>query len=549
MPLLSLKNVRARDGEQVVLDAASFDLDHGQRLMLVGPGSAGIRAVLEIATGRRPCDAGSVDLAAGARSCSLRLGALDLDEERSLLDSVLEGEGRPERAKREQDGADDVHSTELERRATAVLEAVGFDSARHDQPTRLLSQAERHRLLLARALISDADLLLLEEPTRYLDIQATEMLEAFLKRHPGGCVIASTDRAFIGSVATALIGIELDGSLASYPPAFDSYQRIRGQRLQAGEASEPAALPFWEGEHSGKVVFGAKELMLRPGGQVLLEGVSFQIGQGERVGIVGATGCGKSSLLRVLADLEQPESGRVQRGFRALTGYFDQELSGLTTGRTVHEELAALRDDLDAEALCQAAARFLFSAEEIERRVEDLSSGEQRRLALLLLLLGRSNVVLLDEPTIQLDMEAQAVLEQALQDYPGTVVVVSRDRAFLDRVAKRILSIESRALVDARGAYSELRRSGQIMSEIPRKPRLDGLLPTERAEVGLDASELESLVRKQQALIEELLEKMADPAMALDWEGLERLSAEKAAIEKEMEANRAALERLSRASE
>jgi len=239
-------------------------------------------------------------------------------------------------------------------------------------------------------------------------------------------------------------------------------------------------------------------------------------------------------------------------------GYFDQTLSSLTTGKTVLDELAACRPDLSEQALRDMAGRFLFHGDEVQRKVETFSGGEQSRLALLLLVLGEHNVLLLDEPTNHLDIPSREVLEQALGDYPGTVVCVSHDRYFLDRVAARILSFEGRGLADELGTYSELRQAGRIMQDVPRVSQSITPAKQKKREVyrqrkkdqrarestERSAADLEALIKNQEEEIQKLVAEMADPARAFDWEGLEELQSRKNQLEQEHEQALAEWDRL-----
>ena len=234
-------------------------------------------------------------------------------------------------------------------------------------------------------------------------------------------------------------------------------------------------------------------------------------------------GSGKSSLLKVLADVQAPEGGHIQRGFNAQVGYLDQEVHGLSTGRRVKQELSAAAGGLDEDRLEAITGALGFGADMLQSKVEDLSVAEQSLLANTLLILGEHTVLLLDEPTQHLDCASSEMLAGALEDYPGTVVVVSNDRYFLDRVARRILSIEGRALVDVEGRYSEL---GVLAETDPAK---EGKPERSGGKTKVDA-------KKLQQRIDELLERMSDPSMALDWEGLEALSAEKKELQDQLKA-------------
>lgn len=567
MPLVSLSAATVtRHGEELLRDL-DLQLEPGDRLVLLGA-ERRLTALLDLLEGRLQPDQGKVQ-----RAPELRVGRLsrtpEAGEHASLFEAASAGrtelaelKRRIERLKEEVDGGharaapglaeleeryEREGGEDVERRTTEVLHALGFDSSQFSLPLSVLSLGERSRLMLARLMVQAPALLLLEDPTRHLDIPGCELLERYLAGFEGVAVVTSCDRDFFDHFATALLEIQADGRARSYPGSAEEHRRIRAAE------GDPAALGvegfrFPEMEHSAKVLVTARGLAIRPGGQTLLEPTDLQIARGDKVGLIGPQGSGPGELLQVLAGKRAPEAGKVHPGFRLLVGYLGPEGAGPATGRTVLAQLGAERPDLEPAELREQAALFLFPGAEAERRVEELEEADAARLGLMLLVLGHHNTLLLDEPTARLDLRSREVLEQALQAYPGTLVVVSHDRAFLGRVATRILSFEGRSLVDERGSYSELRRAGRVLADFPVSPDVSRLLGRRRRtatpardaprapDEGRRRVELEQRAAELLARVQSLVERMANPAMALDWEGLEALSGEKRGLEREREA-------------
>jgi ATP-binding cassette, subfamily F, member 3 len=396
---------------------------------------------------------------------------------------------------------------ELESRVRRLTGDVGFSEADLGRSVDTLSGGERGRLELAKVLVRQPDLLLLDEPTNHLDLAAIERLEAFLGEYPGAFVMVSHDRAFIRQTCREIV--ELDGGkLVRYPMGYDKYVVERDARLErarveyqrqkdhvektedfirrnlAGQKTKQAQSrrkmleklerlerPEDHWQLAGKIALRfstggeavSKETLRAPGisvgypGRTILENVTVNIYRGDRVGIVGPNGAGKSTLLKTLVGELPPLAGEVQRGSGVRLGYFDQKLSSLSEERTLLEEIQSVRADLSPEVVRQYLAKFRFFGDDPFRSVRGLSGGERSRLALAKMMLFPRNVLALDEPTNHLDIPARETLEEALDGYEGTLIVVSHDRYFLDRVCQRLLVIEGDRLESHLGNWSDYR--------------------------------------------------------------------------------------------
>jgi ATP-binding cassette subfamily F protein 3 len=408
----------------------------------------------------------------------------------------------------------------LETRAQVVLSGLGFGESEHLRPLGVLSGGWRVRAELARALLGEPDLLLLDEPTNHLDLATTEWLESYLKAFPGACIVVSHDRYLLDAVTSRTLELE-DGRVESYPGAYSTYIALKAEqvrlqqeawkrqqeeieklkdyirRYKAGQRAAQAhsrekmlarvenaavdrpretramrvkadAVPA-----SGRMVARLKNVAKRfedngasggasgaddrPGGVEVLSGVSLEIYRGERIGLLGPNGAGKSTLLRLIAGLDSPTSGIVTLGAGVRPRYFAQESAEvLDPANTVLDEILADRP-MTPEQVRTYLGRFLFSGEDVFKRVGMLSGGERQRLSLARLLLDEPNLLLLDEPTNHLDIPSREALEAALREFPGTIIVATHDRYLLERLATRILTVGDRDVADFRGTYHELR--------------------------------------------------------------------------------------------
>jgi len=415
----------------------------------------------------------------------------------------------------------------LETRAWMVLSGLGFGESDLERPLGVLSGGWRVRAELARALLGEPDLLLLDEPTNHLDLAATEWLESHLGAFPGACIVVSHDRYLLDAVTSRTLELD-DGRVESFPGSYSRYVQLKAEHVQlqqeawqrqqeeveklkdfirrykAGQRAaqahsrekmlarvEAAAVERPRearamrikadgASRSGRIVARLKNVTKRfdePGsaGVEVLSGVSLEIYRGERIGLLGPNGAGKSTLLRLIAGVDAPTSGIVTLGTGVLPQYFVQESTqALDPQKTVLDEILADRP-LRPEEVRGYLGRFLFSGEEVFKRIGMLSGGERQRLSLAGLLLDEPNLLLLDEPTNHLDIPSREALEAALREFPGTMVVATHDRYLLERLATRILTVNDRGVEDFKGTYHELRerrvRAAASGAPAPRSER------------------------------------------------------------------------------
>jgi ATP-binding cassette subfamily F protein 3 len=388
-----------------------------------------------------------------------------------------------------------------ERLAESALDGLGVPAEARDRDVATLSGGQATRVSLARALLGRPDLLVLDEPTNHLDLDATEWLENELRSRRGTVLVVSHDRWFLDRVAESMFEIERT-KLYSYPGNYSKFERLREERraLEARaferqrefvrkeeefirrniaakaismargkrkrlERLERLDAPAAEGKrmalpsnadrvHIGEVLT-LTDVSVSLGDKLVLDRVSLRVGTGTVIGIVGPNGAGKTTLLRAAMGEIAPDEGRIEKGRKARFGYLPQEPAPPKPGYTVLETMQAEMPMEVRQKVRDWLGRFLFSGEDVEKRVEALSGGEAARLALAVFFLSKPNVLLLDEPTNHLDIGGREALEAAILEFTGTVVLVSHDRYLLQSVADRIVEIRPGRVITTEGGWSD----------------------------------------------------------------------------------------------
>ena len=507
MPILSVQNILLRFGGPPLLDNVSFDIEAGDRICLVGRNGEGKSTLLKVLTGEMEANSGEIVKKTGlkvSRMIQEIPAHLDGTVRDIVMGRVTVVSGGSVISKKVLD--DGAHNATAE----AILGKTGIDA---DAPYDSLSGGQKRRVLFARAVAEDPDLLLLDEPTNHLDIPAIQWLEGIVTRLSCAVMFVSHDRAFVRRTATRIF--ELDrGRVHSWDFPYDKFVQFRDQALAEEEKAnalfdkklaeeevwirkgiqarrtrnegrvralikmreERAArrsrtgnvnMQITEADRSGRLVARLKNVSYSYDGNPLINDFSTEISRGDRIGIVGPNGSGKTTLLRLILGELQPESGEVRLGSNLHIAYFDQMRTRLREDKSLIENIG----DGQAYITLNGVKRhvlsylqdFLFSADRARGPISALSGGERNRLLLACLFSHPSNVLVLDEPTNDLDMETLDLLAELLADYNGTVLTVSHDRAFLDSVATGILAIEEGGHVfEAVGGYSDYEANKKI---------------------------------------------------------------------------------------
>ncbi len=519
------------DGKDVLKDA-SLVMQERDRIAVIGTNGAGKTTLLRLLTGELQPDGGEVSITKGLTIGYVSQYAASGEENLTVYDFVgqafsgvhaVESElraaeeemGRPdvytndalyeavvERYALLQKTFEDMDGYSVDANIRRVLDGLDFSPALHSLPTGQLSGGQKTRLSLARLLASRPNILLLDEPSNYLDTDTLSWLESYLVSYAGAMVVVSHDRYFLDKVATTIVEVNAGrtlvypgnytdyveskaASLASQTREFEAQQKeiarmeqfvqkniVRASTTKRAQsrrrmleklvplerpqgASAKLSLSFQEARPSGRDVLLVDHASIGYGTTVLATDIQLNVQRGQRIAIIGPNGVGKTTFLRTLIGQLPALSGHVQWGAHVELGYSDQEQASLDFSKTVLEQLWDDYPTLDRTTIRTALGRFLFRGEDVETPVSGLSGGEKSRLNLCRLMLQQSNTLVLDEPTNHLDLTSKEVLEDALEDFTGTLLFVSHDRYFIDAIATHVAVLSPSGISLYPGNYSD----------------------------------------------------------------------------------------------
>jgi ATP-binding cassette subfamily F protein uup len=551
MALISLQNIEISYGGPKLLNGASLQIESSERICLLGRNGEGKSTLLRLIAGEEKPDGGELIFQAGAK-----VGYLQQKVPEGLPGSVydLVKEGAPQ------------HADEWERdqKTKKAIAKMGLEP---DALFDSLSGGQKRRALLGKALVQEPDVLILDEPTNHLDIESIQWLENFLFRYQGTVLFVSHDRAFLRKLATRIV--ELDrGQMTSWTCGYDKFlerkqtlleaeekqnavfdkklaqeetwlrkgikarrtrnegrvralEKMRNERGQRREMKGPATILVQEAERSGSKVITAKNITYAWDKQPVINNFSTKIMRGDKIGIIGPNGCGKTTLINLLLNQLQPQAGEIELGTKLEVAYFDQHRTLLDEDKSVAQNVSGENDHVMFQGrkrhVLSYLEDFLFPPDRSRTAVRALSGGERNRLLLAKVFTNPCNVLVLDEPTNDLDMETLELLEDLLVEFSGTLLLVSHDRAFLNSVVTSTLVFEGNGQIgEFVGGYDDWIDQRTIQQKTETDSN-DEKGKKDRATQKLsnkERSELRNMPKKIEVLeteLEALHERMNDP--------------------------------------
>ncbi len=491
---------------------------------------------------------------------------------------------------------------------TGILKGLGFQEDEFDKKIATLSGGQKTRTALGKLLLQKPDLIMLDEPTNHLDLNSIAWLETYLLNYKGAVIIVSHDRYFLDRIATKIIEID-NGVVSSFNGNYSDYavqkEHLRTEQMNAylnqqreirhqeevidklrqfnreksirraesrekmldklerlekpAEVRDDMKLTLTPHKTSGSDVMQVEGLSKKFDGQQLFENVSFEIRRGEHVAIIGDNGTGKTTLLKIINELVPMDSGTIRLGTNVEIGYYDQEHHVLHMDKTLFEEISDDYPYLTNTEIRNTLAAFLFTGEDVFKKISALSGGERGRVSLAKLMLSEANFLILDEPTNHLDITSKEILETALNAYEGTVLYVSHDRYFINRTAGRILELTHQQFVNYIGNYDYYLEKKELLTPVSETASGAAEEPSAQKLDWKQQKENQALIRKRENELKKCEEKiealetqsaalddeMAKPEIATNSAKLQEIAGEKERITAELEALYARWEALS----
>ncbi|MCS1391845.1 ABC-F type ribosomal protection protein [Lysinibacillus boronitolerans] len=612
-----------------ILSGVKLEVQHSDRVALVGRNGAGKSTLLKIIAGQMSYDSGDIIIPKG-----IQIGYLEQhaglnstltiwNEMMTIFESLLAQEQLLRSL--EQQMADptvyenptmyakvmseydqlqhtfkDAGGYQYESDIRSVLHGMQFYSEDYDKPISSLSGGQRTRLALAKLLLSKPDLLILDEPTNHLDIETLSWLESYLKGYEGAILIVSHDRYFLDQVVSIVYEVSrhrvtkypgnysayLDEKAKNYERDVKLYERQQDEKakledfiqkniarasttkmaqsrrkmlertewMESPDGDEKSAsFGFSIERQSGNDVLSVDELTIGYNDRTISSGINLRTFREDRIALVGPNGVGKSTLLKTIVKDLAPLAGSIRYGTNVQIGYYDQEQAKLSSNKSVLKELWDEWPLMNEKDIRTVLGRFLFSGEDVDKAVSSLSGGEKARLALAKLMMQKANFLILDEPTNHLDLDSKEVLENALIDYPGTLLFVSHDRYFINRIATKVVELSGTGSFEYLGDYDYYIEKKQELLELAQmnaasQPQVQQDLPDKTSTSKIDKEakkrerqirrtieDLESKMQETSTIVASLEEALCDSAIFTDHEKISMLQDELATAKEQHE--------------
>ena len=612
-----------------ILSGVKLEVQHRDRVALVGRNGAGKSTLLKIIAGQMSYDSGDIiipkDIQIGylEQHAGLNSTLTIWNEMMTIFESLLAQEQLLRSL--EQQMADptvyenptmyakvmseydqlqhtfkDAGGYQYESDIRSVLHGMQFYSEDYDKPISSLSGGQRTRLALAKLLLSKPDLLILDEPTNHLDIETLSWLESYLKGYEGAILIVSHDRYFLDQVVSIVYEVSrhrvtkypgnysayLDEKAKNYERDVKLYERQQDEKakledfiqkniarasttkmaqsrrkmlertewMESPDGDEKSAsFGFTIERQSGNDVLSVDELTIGYNDRTISSGINLRTFREDRIALVGPNGIGKSTLLKTIVKDLSPLGGSIRYGTNVQIGYYDQEQAKLSSNKSVLKELWDEWPLMNEKDIRTVLGRFLFSGEDVDKAVSSLSGGEKARLALAKLMMQKANFLILDEPTNHLDLDSKEVLENALIDYPGTLLFVSHDRYFINRIATKVVELSGTGSFEYLGDYDyyvekkqellelaqmKVASQPQVQQDLPDKTstsKIDKEAKKRERQIRRTIEDLESKMQETSAIVARLEEALCDSAIFTDHEKISMLQAELATAKEQHE--------------